>query len=133
MGIFDLPAKAAVLCCKQYNGKYGCTVCYHPGKRLSNNARVYLPDTVYPDRTHAEVINDATIAEETNSPVRGIKYKSPFSSIFDLVASIPVDYMHAVLEGAVRRLMKSWFSSQFHGTYFYLGRYVSTTYHPKAT
>ena len=45
MGVFDLPAKAAVLCAKQFNGEYGCSVCLHPGKRLPNNARVYLPDT----------------------------------------------------------------------------------------
>jgi hypothetical protein len=42
IGIFDLPAKASALCIKQYNGKYGCTVCEHPGKRLSNRANVYL-------------------------------------------------------------------------------------------
>ena len=27
MGQFDLPAKAAVLCAKQYNGEHGCAVC----------------------------------------------------------------------------------------------------------
>ena len=36
MGVFDLPAKAAVLCAKQYNGEHGCAVCVHPGVRLSN-------------------------------------------------------------------------------------------------
>ena len=39
MGIFDLPAKAAVLNAKQYNGKYRCSVCVHPSDRLSNNTR----------------------------------------------------------------------------------------------
>ena len=43
MGIFDLPAKAVVLNAKQYNGRYGCSVCVHPGLRLPNNARIYLP------------------------------------------------------------------------------------------
>ena len=31
LAVFDLPAKAAVLNCKQYNGKYGCHVCLNPG------------------------------------------------------------------------------------------------------
>ena len=31
VGIFDLPAKAMVLSCKQFNVEYGCTVCLHPG------------------------------------------------------------------------------------------------------
>lgn len=56
VGVFDLPAKAAVLHCKQFNGKYGCSVCLHPGLRLPSNARVYLPGTDYSERTHAHVL-----------------------------------------------------------------------------
>ena len=33
IGIFDFPAKAAVLNAKQFNGKHGCSVCVHPGQR----------------------------------------------------------------------------------------------------
>ena len=51
VGIFDLPAKASVYCAKQYNGKYGCSICIHPGLHLSNGTRVYLP-RVYPERTN---------------------------------------------------------------------------------
>ena len=51
LGIFDLPAKATVLNAKQFNGKYGCAVCIHPGKRLENGAGVYLPGA-YNIRTH---------------------------------------------------------------------------------
>ena len=29
--IMDLPAKAAILNCIQYNGRYGCSRCKHPG------------------------------------------------------------------------------------------------------
>ena len=36
LATFDLPAKSSVL----FNGEFGCTVCYHPGLRLSNGARV---------------------------------------------------------------------------------------------
>ena len=43
MGIFDLPAKATVLNAKQFNGKHGCSVCVHPGIRLSNNSRINPP------------------------------------------------------------------------------------------
>ena len=56
--VFDLPAKASVLNCKQFNGKYGYSVCYHPGLHLSNGARIY-PPFVYPERTHAEVLHAA--------------------------------------------------------------------------
>jgi len=36
LGIDDLPAKASVLCAKQYNGELGCSVYLYPGKQLEN-------------------------------------------------------------------------------------------------
>ena len=51
--MFDLPAKAAVLCCKQYNGEYGCHVCLNPGKQMPNNSRISLPEPVYPEKTQS--------------------------------------------------------------------------------
>lgn len=123
-GVFDLPAKASVLCCKQFNGEYGCSVCTHPGTRQSNGSRIYLPNCIYPDRDHGQVMMDAKEAERTSSSVRGIKGVSPFYSTMDLVASFPVDYMHAVLEGATRTLTRAWFDSKHHGSPFYIGRQV---------
>lgn len=40
----DLPAKAAVVNAKQFNGEFGCIYCYHPGEycRLFNK-RIYPP------------------------------------------------------------------------------------------
>lgn len=32
--IADLPAKAALLNCNQYNGQYGCATCLHPGQQV---------------------------------------------------------------------------------------------------
>lgn len=125
LGIFDLPAKAAALCAKQFNGEFGCSVCLHPGKRLTNGARVYLPDIVYPDRTHAEILSAAREAQRTNLAVTGIRKRSPLADNLDLVASVPVDYMHAVLEGVVRWLTQSWFNSTRHGQPQYIGRDVS--------
>ena len=124
MGVFDLPAMAAVPCAKQYNGKYSCSVCLHPGKRLANNARVYLPEKVYPQRTHTSVAAAASRAERTGSCVHGIFSTSPFMSSLDIVNSIPVDYMHAVLEGVTRWLIVSWFDSKHHAQTYYVGRRV---------
>ena len=33
--VMDLPAKAAILNCMQYNGAYGCSTCKHPGSVVS--------------------------------------------------------------------------------------------------
>ncbi len=123
-GIFDLPAKAAVLCAKQFNGEFGCSVCLHQGKRLPNNSRIYLPDDTYKERTHSEVIEAALEAERTKVSVQGVYGHSPLSNTMDLVNSIPVDYMHCVLEGVTRWLLKSWFNSKNHMAPFYIGRHV---------
>lgn len=99
MGVFDLPAKASVLCVKQYNGKYGCTVCEHPDER-SGRRNLYPPGT-YTIRTHKSVTSAAEEAEERNESVLGVKGVSPLTRVLDLVVSMHVDYIHAVLEGAV--------------------------------
>ena len=112
MGVFDLPAKAAVLCSKQFNGEYGCSVCTHPGQRLSSGARVYLPQK-YDARTHTSVIAASKAVQRCNSAVERVKGISPLAPY---IIPIPIDYMHAVLEGVVRMLLKKWFLSANHGT-----------------
>ena len=124
MGVFDLPAKAAVLCAKQFNGEHGCSVCVHPGERLRNGARIYLPHA-YPDRTHESVSRAAEVAQVTGHAVDGIKGVSPLAGYVDVVLSVPTDYMHAVLEGVVALLMKCWFSSSHHREPQYIGRRTS--------
>ena len=121
MVFFDLPAKAAVLCAKQYNGEHGCAVCVHPGVRLSNGARIYRPQ-IYQDRTHEGVVRAAEAAQASGHAVEGIKGVSPLSTHMDLVLSVPVDYMHAVLESVVKMLMKYWFNSSHHHEAQYIGR-----------
>ena len=54
----------------------------------------------------------------------GVHNLSPLVSVLDLVASMPVDYMHCVLEGVTRWLMGAWFDSRHHGHPFYIGRLV---------
>lgn len=43
--IVDLPAKAALMNCVQYNGQYGCSTCIHPGCSVS-----FLIVTLYPTK-----------------------------------------------------------------------------------
>ena len=121
MGLFDLPAKAAVLCAKMFNGLCGCSVCLHPGKQLANNARIYLPET-HELRTHASVISAAQQTLETGTVVDGIMELSPLATQLDLVCSVPVDYMHACLEGVVKMLLNYWIDSRNHGKPHYIGR-----------
>lgn len=109
VGIFDMPAKAIVLNTKQFNGKYGCSTCVHPGRRLSNGARIFSPDCSIELRTNESLIKDAEIAEVNGSPERGVKGLSVLANKMDLVDGVPVDYMHSVLEGVTRWLLRAWF------------------------
>lgn len=110
MGTFDLPAKAAVLNAKQYNGKYGCSVYIHPGFWLPNNSQIYIPRH-YRERTHANVMLNAATAEKNGVVDKSIIGTSPLASVMDLVDTIPVDYMHCVLLGVLKMLTTRWFDS----------------------
>ena len=37
MAVADLPAKASILNCNQYNGKFGCSTCEHEGKQVPDH------------------------------------------------------------------------------------------------
>lgn len=43
---------------------------------------------------------------------------------FDLVCGMSFDYMHCVLLGVVRLLLKLWFTTSFHKDPWYLGKMV---------
>ena len=89
LAVFDLPAKAAALCSKQFNGKYGCSVCLHPGE-YSNRRRLYAP-TQHSERTHQSVVAAGRLAEAKGDAVLGVKGISPLYKSLDLVDAVPVD------------------------------------------
>jgi hypothetical protein len=122
LGIFDMPAKAAVLNMKQFNGAYGCPTCLHEGTH-QRGAQIYLPQTCR-ERTNDKVHECAQKAERSGNAVHGIKGHSILSGVFDVTNCVPVDYMHAVLEGVTRWFLHSWFDSKHHAQPFYLGRYL---------
>ncbi len=121
--IFDKPAKASATNMKQFNGEYGCTYCTDKGTVIGRNTRVYLPDDTHITRTPHDMGQWVRDAERTGSPVFGVKGRSVFSKDLQLPQCIPIDYMHAVLEGVFKNLMKSWFDSSNHGERYYIGRY----------
>ena len=107
LAVFDLPAKAAALFSKQFNGRCGCSVCLHPGEYSRRSC--HCPPTQYLEQTHQSVVAAGRLAEAKGDTVRGVKSISPLYKLLDLVDVVPVDYMHAVLERVVRSLLKHWF------------------------
>lgn len=61
-------------------------------------------------------------AEAKGIPVCGIKGTSVLASTLDRADGIPINYMHAVLEGVTKWLLHAWFKSQNHREAFYFCR-----------
>lgn len=122
--IFDLPAKAMCLNCIQWNGNYGCCYCYDAGTQVSHR-RLYLPDDEHHSRSEKEVLKHAHKALKKKHPVYGIKGNSILAPYINIVKDVPIDYMHAVLEGVGRTLiMKFWMNGSYRNFCFYLMREV---------
>ena len=124
LAVFDLPAKAAAANMKQFNGRYGCLYCTNPGKSLTPGCLVYLPEHDNSERSHAEMKYWATQADTTGESAFGIKSKSILDPHIDILTGIPIDYMHAILEGVTKQICLMWFNSKSHRSSFYLGRFT---------
>lgn len=124
LGVFDLIAKAMVANCTQFNGKYGCLYCLDEGKHVSNR-HLYFPEDDHKPRSTHDMKQWAEEAERSGSPVYGVKGKSVLSSHINIVDSVPVDYMHAVLEGVTKTMIQYWLDTKYHSRRFYLGRRTS--------
>ena len=53
--------------------------------------------------------------------VKGISLLAPFISIYH----IPIDYMHAILEGVVKAFLCCWINPKYAELRFYLGKVVN--------
>lgn len=124
LGVFDLPAKAMAMNFTQFNGKHGCPYCLDEG-HYAMHRRLYLPSESHEPRTMHNVKKWAKKAKKLGKTVFGVKGPSVLSPYIDIVKSVPIDYMHAVLEGVARSLLNYWFDSKYHGTRFYINRHAA--------
>lgn len=72
-------------------------------------------------RTPSDMKKWAEEADRSGQVVRGVKGSSVLSEELQLPQCVPVDYMHAVLDGVVKRLMKCWFLPSNYGEPYYIG------------
>ena len=106
--VFDLPAKAAVLNMKQYNGENGCTYCEAKGQIHGNGcARIY-------DNEDAALRTKDSIRANTETLTLGVKGACALTDLphFDITKFVVIDYMHAILEGVVKDCIKMWFDPE---------------------
>lgn len=118
----DLPARAAVQNFVGPNGKFGCSICYHPGVPIVNlSGKIttirYIQQHGVKSRNHKETMNAYKLCREKpvhacgEKPVHhGVKGASPalmFSDI-DVIHSFPIDYMHGIALGVMKDLIEIW-------------------------
>ena len=125
----DLPARRLVCNSMQFNGQYGCWKCLQQGKTVKaagGHVRIFpyqVNDPKGPLRNKEDAIRHATevtqrqLAGEKCSNVMGVKGPSWLSLLedYDNVRGIAIDYMHGVLLGVQKLLLKLWFNSSFSG------------------
>ena len=97
--ICDAPARAFVKCIKGHSGYNACERCVQEG--VYTDGRMTFPETGAKKRTDAEF--HATLCEDHHTAV------SPFAQ-YDIgcVSNFPLDYMHLVCLGVVRRTILQW-------------------------
>uniref|UniRef100_A0ABD2W1U7 Transposase domain-containing protein n=1 Tax=Trichogramma kaykai TaxID=54128 RepID=A0ABD2W1U7_9HYME len=117
-GTADLPAKALFLCMNQYNGHFGCQVCFQNGETVER-VRVYPHDENIFLRSDESVLENAKQALEINQPVCGVKGPSIISKIsHKFITSTAIDVMHSAFEGVARKLIELWFDPKFKNEKF---------------
>lgn len=96
--IADAPAKAYMRCVKLYSGYYGCDRCTTKGSFFG---RVTFPDVSAPLRTD----DTFKLCIDENFHHR----QSPLADLnIGLVSTFPLDYMHLVCLGVMKRLIQFW-------------------------
>lgn len=103
--VCDAPAKAFVKCIKQYSGYYGCDKCTQRGdwvKSSTGSGRV-----TYQNVDHIVLRTNETFREKSQEAHHtGL---SPFCRLpIDMIGDFPIDYMHQVCLGTMRRVILAW-------------------------
>jgi hypothetical protein len=94
---------------KQYNGKFGCLHCLHPGKQLQTpRKQVYEYSIRHKLRTPSDYENQVRQAIETGNLVKGIKGNCWISKYLKIPDGVLLDYMHVSCIGTVETTLKLW-------------------------
>ncbi|XP_069465487.1 uncharacterized protein [Ambystoma mexicanum] len=131
----DLPARALVYNCVQFNGYYSCWHCLQKGKRYKfqngGSSHIFPYDENDPKgnqtmrtKTTMSIDIESAIGKiqtgDANHVVRG--HKGPFWFLYlqytDARNSCVIDYMHGVCLGVMNLLLRNWFSKENKDNYF---------------
>ncbi|XP_061902017.1 uncharacterized protein LOC133649199 [Entelurus aequoreus] len=98
--ICDTPARAFVKNTKAHNAYHGCDKCLHPGQY--HNRRMSFPGPEHPLKTDISFNLKVDELHHHEGP-------HPFQRVkVGMVTQFPLDYMHLVCLGIVRKLLLTW-------------------------
>lgn len=100
--VCDAPAKAFIKCIKNHTGYSSCTKCYIEGDYIEN--RVCFPNANENSRLRTDLEFRSKLDENHHNGTSIIE-KIPG---IDMVQSFPLDYMHLVCLGVVKKILLLW-------------------------
>jgi len=140
-GVFDKPAKSMFLNIMSCNGEYGCHICEQPGetfkgkkcsvtfdKQAKGSRHIYKFNKSNPkgplrtEESYQTALKKATVDNHS----KGIKGISLLSCLkyYKPISSTCIDFMHSLLEGAIKNLLCYWFDSEFSTSAYSLRKYM---------
>lgn len=97
MFLFDAVAKSSVLFVKGHSGYSSCTKCDQEGEFIAN--RICFSELNFSKRCHDDFVNQTDSQHHTGTTVL---LKIPH---IDIIKQVPLDYMHLVCLGVVKKLL----------------------------
>lgn len=97
--ICDAPAKAYIKQIKSHGGYFACDKCTTKGTYVNHSMS-------YPD-IHCQIRTDGSFREQSQLQ-HHIGVSPLLKTNIDMINAFPVDYMHVILLGVVRRLLNMW-------------------------
>lgn len=114
--IFDLPGLASVCNIVQFNGKYGCPYCLHPGfqttvgcgssRKFPVSSQQFKLRTEKHYRKSVIAANNYKLVNRTSQPFFGIKGPCVLFDFIEYPTGILCDPMHGIFEGVAKYYLK---------------------------
>lgn len=122
----DAPAKASVQNLINHNGYHSCHYCEARGTKYGKTHVRYPYNIKLKMRTHKKAVKQMKKASKIKKNVVGFKGISAMIALpsFNVIDCFAIDYMHSVLLGIVRRLLKLWFDPQKQRKEYNLRKHV---------
>ena len=106
--VCDLPALSSIFNLKQFNGKFSCPKCLHPGRRAEGTNVWIFPyvGTRIRGRQNESHLQHVMSAEAGNF-VFGVKGRSSLDGLIKFPENNPIDTMHCLFEGQIKFIIDS--------------------------